>query len=509
MSTPGQEIPPAPRPKLPKFKKYPRVDVAPPSEAAGSTAPAESRHHTRRTCADSHSPSDPASVAEPLHPPADPTLPLTLRRNRFGAPPPVTKAHDAKVASPNVNGDFVITSPNTEYVPEYPVEREVIHTFRDGRWGLHEYSRWPQAHVEGMLHVACIPRRPSPPDVPSVLWATLLPESHWEEDPDIAVSGFGYIKRDTRDELEAAAEAAIRGYESIPEVQAIVRRYGDFLCMILRQVVDRMTHLPSVASRAVAVAAHVQRVCLELAGLKTYLEIVVPRLHSRDNFSERVLDVVGAFLNEGSDVYTWWRAGLPYWLVQPLRRQMPVWRVVEPEKLSTLSSILVDPPILHARGAFIGATNFTGNWLSSMVMSVSKHVSGSHLAQLNLVAVPALPSTDPTSSKRPRIEAGEVRGEHLSMRAAPLPTPVAPEKKKRRRHKRRPQASGSRVELEDGEHEHGRDGQSVPSSAEAPSVLDQPARNFTPPAFYDIPQVWERALRAVSPVKHTEAGALY
>ncbi len=258
------------------------------------------------------------------------------------------------------------------------------------------------------------------------------------------------------------------------------------------------------------------RQCLEFGQQKIYSAgtdstplIVVPRLHSRENFSERVLDVVGAFLNEGSDVYTWWRAGLPYWLVQPLRRQMQVWRVVEAEKLSTLSSILVDPPILHACGAFIGATNFTGNWLSSMVMSVSKHVSGSHLAQLNLVAVPALPSTDPTSSKQPRIEAGEVRGEHLSMRTAPLPTPVAPEKKKRRRHKRRPQASGSRVGLEDGEHEDGRDGHSVPSSAEAPSVLDQPARNFTPPAFYHIPQVGERALRAVYPVKHTEASALY
>ena len=174
---------------------------------------------------------------------------------------------------------MVLTSPNMDYVPEYPVESTVIDMYADGRWGDHEYSRWPQVLQPDMWHVPCIPCVPVPPEVPEILWETLLPQSHWVEDRAIGFTGVGYIKTETRDALIAAANSAIQQCEEMGAPQRVAK-YGRFLVMILRQVVDRMRYYPVVAEIAVAVAAHVQHVCLELAGLKTYIDVVAPRLAS-------------------------------------------------------------------------------------------------------------------------------------------------------------------------------------------------------------------------------------
>ncbi|RPD67628.1 hypothetical protein L226DRAFT_443293, partial [Lentinus tigrinus ALCF2SS1-7] len=181
----------------------------------------------------------------------------------------VCKAHEAKVAS---HGDFdrmVITSPNMDYIPAYPVDRQVIETYTDGLWGAHEYSRLPQRLLPGRWHVACIPASASPPEVPSVLWLALRPDQDWRQDPGIGFNGLGYIFDETRAALEAAADYAIRRFDAM-SAPVNVRDYGKMLVLILRQVVDRMRHLPAAPSVSIAVAAHVQRVCLELAGLKTY-----------------------------------------------------------------------------------------------------------------------------------------------------------------------------------------------------------------------------------------------
>lgn len=61
---------------------------------------------------------------------------------------------DGKVASLAGFQSLVITSPNQDYVPEYPVERRIVKTYSDGLWGVNEYSRWPQEITTGMWHIA-------------------------------------------------------------------------------------------------------------------------------------------------------------------------------------------------------------------------------------------------------------------------------------------------------------------------------------------------------------------
>ena len=82
------------------------------------------------------------------------------------------------MANQDVFTTMVITSPNMNFVPKYPVERQIVQTYTDGRWGLREYSRWPQVLLPEMWHVACIPGRPSPPEIPNILWENLSSHTH-------------------------------------------------------------------------------------------------------------------------------------------------------------------------------------------------------------------------------------------------------------------------------------------------------------------------------------------
>ncbi|KAI0710285.1 hypothetical protein C8T65DRAFT_739737 [Cerioporus squamosus] len=431
-----------------------------------------------------HSPPDlQASVVRPRVLPVSgmPSAPAVLRVNRYTRVPVVCQAHEAKVASQGLFDRMVITSPNMDYVPPYPVESMVIETYADGLWGPHEYSRTPQRLTPGMWHIACIPNAPSPPEVPDVLWVNLSATVDWKEDRTIGFNGLGYIVEPVREHLVGAATHAIRRFEEM-SAEENVRKYGQMLLLILRQVVDRMRHLPATSTVSIAVAAHVQRICLELAGLKTYVEFVAPRMSASADYSREILPVLGTFVAEGSDAMNTTRVGLPTWFLQPLTANIPVWAV-------------------HAQ-TLVGVGNLTGNWKESMLLTVSKHVAGTHLASLSSAEVPIVPEAEP-APKRVRVSEDSHSASHLRMpAAAPVPAPSGAKRTHRSRHRGQGRgAAGSRphpgVEIR-------------PMDPPALTVdPPHPSKSFVPSPFYDIVGCWESALRAAGTVPRSASSALY
>ncbi|RPD67802.1 hypothetical protein L226DRAFT_474384, partial [Lentinus tigrinus ALCF2SS1-7] len=408
--------------------------------------------------------------------------------------PVVCKAHEAKVASRAMFDQMVITSPNMDYIPAYPVETQVIHTHRDGMWGLHEYSRLPQRLYPGRWHVACIPIAASLPEIPSVLFTAIQEAQDWQEDLDIGFSGLGYICEQLRCPLESAALHAIRRFETINPPED-VRKYGAMLVMILRQVVDRMRYLPAAPNVAIAVAAHVQRICLELAGLITYINVVAPRLASADDYSMQVLPVVGAIVAEASDAQNAMRVGLPTWFLQPLTHDLPVWSVVESrERPLYMSGQLMHPPMLQEAPALVGVGNLTGNWQESMLLKVSKQVAGTHLASLSLAQVPVVPEPQPVV-KRPRLHDEDMHATHFGMRPGQSVV-VEPAVKGRRRRRHRGKGGSGPKPANPPERQTGPD-----SPHPSKSVIHSP--------FYDLAPAWQAALAASSPVPEALSSAKY
>ena len=422
--------------------------------------------------------------------------------------PAICNAWEGKVVSRGGLDGFVFTSPNMDYVPQYPVGREVISTYEDGRWGLHEYSRWPQAYVEGMMHLACIPRLPTLPYLPFALFRSINPAEDWVERPEVMVPGLGFIRPECRSELVSAARFAIDRFYTIADMRDDVRRYGDFLVMLLRQVVDRMNYVPSHRRTAVAVAAHVQRLCLELAGLRIYILQVLMRLNSTHDWSRERLPVLGGFVRDLTDAQTWTRVGLPVWLIQPITHDLVVWRVVEPERLpADASRTPCDPPILHKAGSFVGVPNVTGSWLTGMLMSVSKDIAGSHLEGLDLTAVPEVPDESP-QAKRLRTEGQQKDVKTLVMRAAvPSGGSSLPNKSKTRRGGKKTRRPADMIVAPGAPHDD-----IATTSAftlAGPSVSEHPSRTFHSSPFVQPSSIWASALRAASPVPQGSNAALY
>ncbi|KAH9855775.1 hypothetical protein C2E23DRAFT_901143 [Lenzites betulinus] len=459
-----------------------------------------------------------ASVLSPVLSPvaaqrSEPEVPLqppVFQVNRWGTAPEVCPPFEGRVAAQGGFATMVITSPNMDYVPDYPVEREVIETFEDGRWGLREYSRWPQMLVPDMMHVACIPREPSPLSG-TVLWERLSPESAWEPDRLTGVSGLGFIKSDIRDRLRLEANAVVRTFKldadqgdrsmNLPKDYA---DHGHVLVMILQQCVERMDKLASPPGIAVAVAAHIQRVSLELAGLITYLHTVVSRLSSRLSYERDILPVLGAFVRDATAAQTLHRIGLPTWFLQPLTRQTNIWRIVQVRSLPVdMSGQRSQPAIYHQAAGTAGLANLTGNWLRSMAMSVSKMVSGTHMPPLESVDSPAVYEFERSSleMKRQRDNHGHIQAKHLGMRAAKA---APPPPKKRPRRANGPDSVVGAASTSSTSPAH----QGSNPVASPPSAV-QPAKSFQPSPFYSLHPDWRHALRDVSPVPRSEVGALY
>ncbi len=435
-------------------------------------------------------------------------------RRRYANPhptaPSVCQAFEGKVGAQGFFNGMVITSPNMDYVPEYPVERRVIETYADGRWGLREYSRWPQMLVPDMMHIACIPRAPTV-ESHDVLWETLLPNSSWEEDLLTGVRDLGYVKKEIRTRLTTAAEWQISRFQlnenTTQDRPEDYCEHGAVLVTILRQALERMNLLPSGSETSIAVAAHVQRVSLELAGLSTYLEVVHRRLRGGLDHSSDVLPVVGTFVREGTGAQTCTRIGLPTWFLQPMTNTVKIWRTVGFESLpADMSGTRCDPPVYHEDGAVAGIANLTGNWLRVMALAVSKLLCGTHVPELHAAETPAVMSVEEQGSdgKRARIEGADAQAKHLGMRPVVGGSNAGEKPKKSRRDRKRLKTAANNLTS-------ATDGQPADAgpAADSPANPCQPSRSFVASPFYSVPESWARALQEVSPVPRVAASALY
>ncbi|KAJ8462149.1 hypothetical protein ONZ51_g11086 [Trametes cubensis] len=443
-----------------------------------------------------------------------PTPPSSIPRlvvNRRGIPPSVCSAFDGKVACRGIFTTIIITSPNMDYIPQYPVERQVVPTYSDGRWGLHEYSRCPQVLLSDVWHVACIPRCPSPPELPTVLWENLSVHTHWRIDPRTGVAGLGFILPDVQEDLLEAVRMTRLRLTEVVEGPPESLEYGKYLLMVLSQAVERMEKMPSSAQSAVVVAAHIQRLCLEAEGLRTYMRVVYPRLIGSADYRHDVLPVLGAFVQEGTTAQACTKAGLPVWLLQPLTPSVNIWKVVDPEPLPFgLSEEQCSPPLMHDTSVMSGVVNLTNNWVRDASLRVSKLVAGSRLPTLAPSEVQSILATrdDVHPVKRPKAVDSRREYTHLGMKPLSRSLEETDKERGRKGPKPRGDKEGQVTQAPGGAAGQPMAGQSSPKLA-APAEPPQPARFFMQSPFYSIPAHWMRALQSASPVPRSAAQALY
>lgn len=76
----------------------------------------------------------------------------------------VVKWNDALTAATALDDKYVITSPNTTFVPEPPIGRVVVRVKTDGKFGKEDPLNWPQLFSDDVRteYLSCIPRQSCP-----------------------------------------------------------------------------------------------------------------------------------------------------------------------------------------------------------------------------------------------------------------------------------------------------------------------------------------------------------
>ncbi|KAJ8474040.1 hypothetical protein ONZ51_g7480 [Trametes cubensis] len=330
----------------------------------------------------------------------------TLKRTVNGrAIPFKINAFDGMVAAPGFSTASVFTSPNQRWVPEFAVAHGEITTYTDGRWGRHEYSRWPQAYARDSFHVACIPRTHSIDDSSPILWQTLA-LTDWKED-QCGVNGVGFLKDDLMHQLEAEAGSAIDRLALCRRDRKEWNEVGRFLTVCLRHTIDRLRVIPAAPGVVISLAAHVQRLALELAGLRNLLNHVLDRLESQRDFKAEVLDVLGVHSADPSVVQVLFRAGIPVWFQQPITKRLVIYEVVSRTDVPVdFSTVPAYPRLVLAKRDISGVLNTAGEWARAMNAMVRRQLCGSGLPEL----LRQEPEGDEHRPKRTRREPGQGNG---------------------------------------------------------------------------------------------------
>ncbi|KAI0643311.1 hypothetical protein C8Q79DRAFT_1002535 [Trametes meyenii] len=393
-----------------------------------------------------------------------------------------------------------ITSPNMTFIPEFPVERGLIRTYADGRWGVREYSRWPQILTPGAWHFACIPSRDEglASGMPEVLWRTISVRD-WQVDPWTGTVGLGFLKNTLVADLERAAEGAIQAYASLRNIPPRRLLYGSQLIVVIRQTADRMKLLPSSAGIAVAVAAHVQRLSLELHGLCTYFRHFLPRLESTEDFRYRILPVIGAFVNEGNAASTLFRLGIPVFFLQPLTRLVEVWHLVSATRaFPHLSEEPSTVPIFQRPQELPGMMNLTGNWTTMMMAAMSQEICS--------LALPHLPAPEPTQDPSGSSSAlASAESPRASKRGRTDAAPLVSDKVLEMPTRPRPAGESSIIAEPKKTHRGGKKNKAKQVSR----MVQHPSREHVESPFVALPLSWARSLRETGIVRQPPARLLY
>ncbi|OBZ67736.1 hypothetical protein A0H81_12297 [Grifola frondosa] len=237
-------------------------------------------------------------------------------------------AFDGWVAAKGDKPGTVITSANQTFVPKLPPLANRINIMRDGRFGLHEFSRWPQSYKPSLMHLALIPRGPLPEGPSAVMWQP-IGETDWTQDLGCGVVGMGFLRPELLDELAEEAARILARFDSAGLDYPKHRDAGTSLALIIRHLLDRIRLLPSTWEDTLIIATHIQRLVLEMAGLIKWLNDGVNRYFDPTFTAKVTMDVLGTFTDSPSAAQHFFRIGVPFWLVQPLTLRTRIFHVVD------------------------------------------------------------------------------------------------------------------------------------------------------------------------------------
>ena len=217
-----------------------------------------------------------------------------------------------------IDGDFVVTSPNQEFIWETP--QGAIFLRSDSRFGPHDPTLLPQPYVSEYPYLGAIPSRPMDEDDPlSMMWWNPTRGDFISSSGGI-IDGIGKLRR-ARYEYFRRVRKQLEERIRLHLASQRRRSLHDILLLLERDLANASSRLGSLQmtfSQMVFDVTEFQRCYLEICGFLDYLEVYIPRIGGQVEAATTVANCVGAITSTPQVVQDFFTAGLPVWFIQPL-----------------------------------------------------------------------------------------------------------------------------------------------------------------------------------------------
>lgn len=229
---------------------------------------------------------------------------------------------DGKVAAVLSGGQLFISSPNMDEIPQPPFGVRDVRLRRDQRYGDDDPTLWPQPYIKEECHLGAIPRR-----VPLHTGSEL--DLMWENLNDGDLIRLQGNLLDGLVRLNPTLVGRYRRY--IDDLKSRVQIYRCHpnhtvpnqrvlhLANSLNHAFARMESLTLTERQMAYAVTLVQRLYLELTGALDYILIYKPRMDGITEPASRITWTVGVFTTDPVVAQEFFKAGIPFWLIRPVK----------------------------------------------------------------------------------------------------------------------------------------------------------------------------------------------
>jgi len=245
-------------------------------------------------------------------------LSITEMRNVTYLPPNLrTEQPDGR---PMPDG-LVVTSPNMDWIPDFKLYGQDLRARKDGRFGMLDFTVWPQMFSPELPHLPFVLRRPDESELQehplSFLWWNIQLR-HFELEPGQLFVGLGRLKGTIADKLR---DQANKLRETVQQTNASRNgRNCQYMNLRTNHLIDLSINLKwgvHYFREIVLKVAAYQRLYLEVRGLLDNFNIWCERgFEVGDKRNEVDHSIMGAITDSPEVVQVYWRIGVPVWYIR-------------------------------------------------------------------------------------------------------------------------------------------------------------------------------------------------
>ncbi len=218
---------------------------------------------------------------------------------------------------------YIVTTPNMDWIPDLTLEPLFVHLHRDVHFYLHDYTLWPQWFFPGTYYMPYVRRRPDNNDLAThpyrLAWYDLTPDDFVNEAGCLTEVGtlretlaqeFGKMERDLS--VKIVELVALSHYERKEYRELQYARRGMHTAAVI------LSFAPQTYLMTLQTVTYFQRYFLEALACYEYFTIWKARWSDTgDGVYEVDRSVMGLVTPSLDVAQNYFQIGVPVWLVRP------------------------------------------------------------------------------------------------------------------------------------------------------------------------------------------------